>query len=421
MLILPEGQNIDVRLFAKMLDYSTQSASYKPLWLMGILEEVKKGNQRIDFKTIGCHMISIVWYPILHCKLSFGYQDSLPKIVASLSTKLGIKPDEKINSIFNNLMAMEEKELLKEIKVLFDLVPYRILSPFYKITDKNFNKGMREQTSADNQAFYQFVEDGKTIWIGQPWFEYMSANQVIIEAWIEYSMIYYLQKKNPNVPAIPLKIKPPDKRDLNDATKLWKYYGTYKPLRDIYINKTFNENTIEQYGSLSLDHFLPWSFVLHDEVWNLLPSFKNINSSKNNDLPSLEVYLKDYCNLQYDIFSFIRDHRHEGKQAKSMNKIMEDYLHIMPVSKTNESQLEILEEQERAWYQIREDKFKDCLRGTIEPLYQIAYNQGYGIWICKDRQVNYESTNIVGKDYLLTHDSEGIAEADEEIYLSNSK
>ena len=81
MITLPNDNKIDVRLFSNMLDYSTQSASYKPLWLMEILEEIKKGNKEIDFKTIGCHMVSKVWYPVLHCKLSFGHQDSLPKIV----------------------------------------------------------------------------------------------------------------------------------------------------------------------------------------------------------------------------------------------------------------------------------------------------------------------------------------------------
>ena len=389
MITLPSAPEIDVRRFSNMLDYSTQSASYKPLWLMGILEEVKKGNQKIDFKTIGCHMVSKVWYPILHCKLSFGYQDSLPRIVATLSEKLALKPDTKVSQIFNTLMAMDETELHKEIKVLFDMVPYRLLSPFYSVKGNGYNKAIKEATDNDPLAFYQFVEEGKTILLGRAWFEYMSSNQVIIEAWIEYSMIYYLQKKNPNVPAIPLKIKAPDKRDLNDATKLWKYYGAYRPLRDIYINKTFSENTVEQYGTLSLDHFLPWSFVLHDEVWNLLPSFKNINSSKSNDLPSLEVYLKDYCNLQYDLFSFIRDYSHQGKMLKEMKKLMEDYLHVMPAGNAFGNNVRQLEEQERAWHQIGEDKFKDCLRGTIEPLYQIAYNQGYEIWICKNR-VQYE-------------------------------
>ena len=400
MITLPSASEIDVRRFSNMLDYSTQSASYKPLWLMGILEEVKKGNQKISFKTIGCHMVSKVWYPILHCKLSFGYQDSLPRIVTSLSEKLALKPDEKVSHIFNTLMAMEEKELLKEIKVLFDMVPYRLLSPFYTVKGNSFNKTIKEMTAKDATAFYQFIEDDKTILIGEAWFEYMRSNQVIIEAWIEYSMIYYLQKKNPNVPAISLKIKAPDKRDLNDATKLWKYYGAHKPLRDIYINKAFSDETMEKHGSLSLDHFLPWSFVLHDEVWNLLPSFKNINSSKSNDLPSLEVYLKDYCNLQYDLFSFIRDYPHSDKTLKEMKKIMEDYLHIMPLGNTYHHPLKQVEEQSRTWYQMGEDKFKDCLKGTIEPLYQIAYNQGYEIWICKDR-VKYEEI-LASEDEINT-------------------
>lgn len=405
MFTLPEAASIDVRTFATMLDYNTQSASYKPLWLMGILEEIKKGNREISFKTIGCHMVSKVWYPILHCKLSFGYQDSLPRIVKSLNEKLKIKPDEKVNVIFKYLMDMDEKEILKEIKVLFEMVPYRLLSPFYKIIDKNFNKGMREQTAQDATAFYQFIEDGKSILIGKAWFNYMTANQVIIQAWIEYSFIYYLQKKNPNVPAIPLKLNPPDKRNLGDATKLWTYYGSCRPLKDIYINKNFSEGAMNEYGSLSIDHFLPWSFVLHDEIWNLLPSFKNINSSKNNDLPNLEIYWKDFCNLQYDLFSFMKDYKHSDKQKKLMNKLLEDYLHIMPANW----------DSERALKEVSPDKFKDCLQQTVTPLYQIAYNQGYGIWVCKNR-VMYESTAREAEEHIYSMYVGETAEAREEIY-----
>ena len=383
MIRLPESKQIDVRTFAKMLDYNTQSASYKPLWLMGILEEVKMGNQEISFKAIGCHMVSKVWYPILHCKLSFGYQDSLPKIVRQLNEKLVVKPDEKVDVIFKTLMRVEERELLSVIKVLFDMVPYRLLSPFYKIEDKNFNRGMKTQTEQDENAFYRFIEDGKTIRLGEAWFEYLSANQVIIQAWIEHSFIYYLQKKNPNVPAIPFKLNPPDKRNLGDATKLWNYYGAHKPLSDIYINRPINNRTIQAYGVLSIDHFLPWSFVLHDELWNLLPSFKNINSSKNNELPNLDYYLKDFCNLQYELFQFMRSDHHEAKQKKFMNKLLEDYLHVMPSDW----------EGERAIREISADKFKDCLCQTVTPLYQIAYNQGYGVWICRNKEMCYETEN----------------------------
>lgn len=386
MFSLPQSQEVDTRVFANMLDYSTQSASYKPLWLGGILAEAIKGKKEITFKEIACHMISKVWYPINHCKLSFGSQDSLPKIVSNIREKYDIKPDEKASVIYNIIYNTQDKETIKQINVLYNMVPYRLLSPFYKINSKeNFNKKMKELTLADKNAFYTFIErEGeKIICLGDAWHKYLNDNQVIINAWIEYSLIYFLQKKNPNVPAIPLKITPPDKRDLGEATKFWKYFGTKKGLRDIYINKSFTEQNINEYGGLSIDHFIPWSFVLHDEIWNLAPSFKNINSSKNNALPNLEIYMKDFCNLQYQIFDFIRNGEHDGKQQKLMAKLLEDYVHIMPSNW----------DSTKTWYQLSSDKFMDCLSNTIMPLYQIAYNQGYDIWECKDRVI-YEPSLI---------------------------
>ena len=40
-----------------------------------------------------------------------------------------------------------------------------------------------------------------------------------------------------------------------------------------------------------LDHFIPWSFVSHDLLWNLMPADASINSSKSNKLPNLKLYL----------------------------------------------------------------------------------------------------------------------------------
>lgn len=51
MFTLPETSRIDVRVFATILGYNMQSASYKLLWLMGTLEEVKK--RKSDYKFSG--------------------------------------------------------------------------------------------------------------------------------------------------------------------------------------------------------------------------------------------------------------------------------------------------------------------------------------------------------------------------------
>lgn len=58
------------------------------------------------------------------------------------------------------------------------------------------------------------------------------------------------------------------------------------------------EENYDSHGMLSIDHFIPWSFVLHDERWNLVPTFKNINSSKNDKLLKYDTYINDFCDIQ---------------------------------------------------------------------------------------------------------------------------
>ena len=41
---------------------------------------------------------------------------------------------------------------------------------------------------------------------------------------------------------------------------------------------------------ISVDHFVPWQYVAHDELWNLHPTTKSINSSKSNNLPVWDRY-----------------------------------------------------------------------------------------------------------------------------------
>ena len=38
-----------------------------------------------------------------------------------------------------------------------------------------------------------------------------------------------------------------------------------------------------------IDHFLPWSFVLEDRLWNLVPSCQSCNSSKSDGVPTRKV------------------------------------------------------------------------------------------------------------------------------------
>mgnify|MGYP001008416568 FL=1 len=180
---------------------------------------------------------------------------------------------------------------------------------------------------------------------------------------MNYKLIDYIQRRNPNVPAIPYKVFPPTDKDrnLSPQTKYWNNIQKEIPLFDIYTGTEFTEENLHVYGGMSIDHFIPWSFVLHNEIWNLYPMYKNINSEKNNKLPDKGRYLNEFCEKQYRAFMVVKN----WKQDK---KITEQYLHV-------KQDIFEIDGSDRG-----HDAFLTAMRQTIEPLYQIANNQGYMVW-----------------------------------------
>ena len=77
---------------------------------------------------------------------------------------------------------------------------------------------------------------------------------------------------------------------------------TLEQVHEIYGNEIVTERDI------SIDHFVPWSYVAHDEFWNLHPTTKSINSSKSNYLPDWNRYFSKLCRLEY--FSYMMMNRY---------------------------------------------------------------------------------------------------------------
>lgn len=58
-------------------------------------------------------------------------------------------------------------------------------------------------------------------------------------------------------------------------------------------------------NNISIDHFVPWSYVAHDEFWTLHPTTKSVNSKKNNNVPLWEHYFPLFANLEYRSYEMI--------------------------------------------------------------------------------------------------------------------
>lgn len=116
---------------------------------------------------------------------------------------------------------------------------------------------------------------------------------------------------------------------------------------------------------ISIDHFVPWSYVANDEIWNLHPTTKNINSSKSNHLPRWDVYFKKLSGLEY--LSYQLMWRHDGIR-KEFEKIKKKHLNSPLV--------------EGRLYapNLSGEEFCGRLSEIVLPVYQSAKAAGFREW-----------------------------------------
>ena len=392
MLSLPQESSIDAKLLERMLE-DHLTTSYKLFWFRGIYKEIINDHKEITFRRVVCRMIVEAWYPLTQYHLNFGALDKLYDLCMHIHKKYQIESDISPDKLLEFLEDLKDKEIEKSIGNFYNMVPYRLLAPFFVEELKGMphhrrNRRIAELSHIKEGVFYKINNKDKIITINDNWFHYIQKNQAIVYGWMSYKLIYFLQNRNPNVPAIPFKLAPPQERNLAKARRFWNEVGDQIPLNDIYTGKELTAINFKHYGELSIDHFIPWSFVLHDELWNLVPTFHNVNSSKSNKLPNLDRYMGKFCDIQYHAFQAAR-------KNKKLRKPLEDYLTI---DKSMDINTLLHKDIEKGY-------FIKSIKSTIKPLFQIAYNQGYGLWHESEGSEEVLVQSGISQDLLSEHGS----------------
>jgi len=348
---LPKDQKLEISRFTQI--FNNTVATYKYYWFVSILDIVVKEQRRqISFWEVIVGMIAEAWYPIHYFRLSFGKSDSLYNQIVELQKELNIPIDAKKyeikNQIFNNFNIPKIRGLLR----VFTLnVPYRFLSPWINYTSDN--DVVKLSQSYTNNCIYAIK--GEIIEINPKWEEYLNNNYLILKDFTFWNLAVFLQKRNPNVPDVPSKLVKPILRDsLVKQRHFWDaFIDLNGSIRCIYTGKELYKKNYD------LDHFVPWSFVSHNLLWNLLPADSSINSSKSNNLPLLDEYLRPFAKMHQQALQLI--------YPKNTNsKILEDYLTL------HDSLSDLV--------RLSDNDFLNVFQKTFYPMVQIAENMGFKYW-----------------------------------------
>ena len=309
---------LEIQGFAQMM--KDPSYCYKFYWLEAIVELISRGVQATTFDEIINEMIANAWYSVreFHIHLS-GVQadgcvrDGLERAILQLA-ELSDLPANASKVEIINAVRDHDKELKPAKEQLTHMVPYRALAGFFaKSRDKvewGSARHLTEYIRRIDQTVvvlpYTLGESSKLkkeVYFHPLWMKMIQDNTVNILGWIQYEKVKWLQNHNPEVPGLVYKLAPMDEkmRKLAGVRRLWEGILELHEVRDVFTGKAVLP---KQYD---IDHFIPWSFVMSDELWNLMPMDSSLNASKSNRLPQWDPFFRAFAENQYLMYRLIHE------------------------------------------------------------------------------------------------------------------
>ncbi len=356
MNTLPKSKTLQIEPLTRI--FKNTSATYKFYWFLGIVDlYVKRGITRMNIWDIMVEMTANAWYPVSYFRLSFGKSDSLRDAIISLQEVHNLPMNISLNELRKWLNSHKNDSSVKQtLGFLPKNVPYWFLRPWIDIADTK--EIMRRSQTLENNCLYKLTKDGDTIWVelNSRWLPYLKENYVILKDYAYWNLSSFLQVRNPNVPNIINKlVKVENRQALTRQRNYWDFVLEHSDgLKCIYTDKPI------VIGKYDLDHFIPWSFVSHNLLWNLIPVDGSVNSSKSDRLPDLDKYLLKLATTQQNAVRICI-----SENYRSID-ILEDYVTLGCIPQ------ELI--------QMDSTTLRNCFARTFNPLSQIALNMGFELW-----------------------------------------
>lgn len=366
---------LDIESFSLMM--KDPSYCYKFYWLEALVILISEGRLETTFDEIIDEMISNAWYSVreFHIHLS-GIQDGtvrdgLERAVILLA-ELSDLPSNASKTEIRNAIREHNKELKAAKEQLTNMVPYRALAGFFHRSDEaaNWNSTVRmvEYIQRINNTVitlpYTLGNSSKLkkeVHISPVWAKMIQDNTVSILGWIQYEKVKWLQMNNPEVPGLVYKLAPLDEkmRKLQHVHKLWDAIIEIRPVRDVFTDEFIQRTAYD------VDHFIPWSFVMNDELWNLMPMDSSLNSSKSNRLPKWDPFFLRFAGNQYLLYEMVQE---KPGIRRLYEACFRDNLHSIWAG------------QELYRSGNTREEFTSILHKNMQPVYDSARRQGYELW-----------------------------------------
>jgi hypothetical protein len=319
--------------------FKNTDTTYKFYWFLSLLEHAQNANAREDLvlslPDLAREMVVQAWHSRRLFKLWFGHQDKLQTLIDGFAPDTGLEDNAKLPPIRAQLKSMSQRRF----DALLVYVPYRFLAPWLRaaltgVAETHKNATIQFLSSRSQltpyptpYAFDQALGRPSTIKGSARWVVFFQSNYLPLRAFTFFWLAKYFETRNPGVPGIINKLEAPQSRNLRLAELFWELVQREVGLTSIYSGDVIMD------GEFSIDHFIPWSFVTHDLIWNLSPVLPIENLRKSDAVPDLKRYLPNLLDQHVMALRVVRNELARGSvHARSLESILKQYGDLLRLS-----------------------------------------------------------------------------------------
>lgn len=272
------------------------TASYKFGFLKSILDNIYEvdGNLTLSFDQLFSKFTEIYWNLILKYHLR-----QSPEYIKSKTTYL-----EQV------LLEAENKYRIPEGTPYESLTDTMALDINTRIKNRCKTYVLGALFGDTQELFYSFSKKGEWLRLNPQMYSFVCKHKIVIEKLNYYEWAKYLEKVNANQTADHLLTKIDESTLRNNLNRYRKILEDEFETHNCFYcgRKLTPQNT-------HVDHFIPWSFIKADNIWNFVLSCSSCNIRKNDKLAE-KHFLNELVlrNSKFDILRF--NHNYTAKKLE---------------------------------------------------------------------------------------------------------
>ncbi|WP_043931900.1 HNH endonuclease [Bacillus sp. EB01] len=243
---------------------SSVNMSYKYGFLKSILENLYNLNEELElnYDKLFYSFTKIYWNLVIHHNLWQSSSISQPSKIQRILQDYAVKYSIPSDLTFDKLQDSLQLDIIKEVKKNGKRY---VIGAFY---------------SDINGYFYEFDLKEEHLRFNPPVFKFLQKYQRLITYMTNYHLAIFLEKHNlvPHINYLLTKVENISKR--NSLYEYLDFLIRHDNNICFYCNRVLSKESRKTH----VDHFIPWSYIQSDNLWNLVLSCSTCNSRKSDKL-----------------------------------------------------------------------------------------------------------------------------------------